>query len=56
MLRMFEARHSDFGKRIDVDQLASVLFCAFKRCEHARMICARVLTDDEDCLCFVEIF
>ena len=56
MLRMFEARHADFRQRIDMDQLATVLFRAFERRQHARMVGTGILTDDKDRLRLVEIF
>src|SRR5689334_9339807 len=53
---MFEASHAHFGQRVDMDQLATSTFRAFERRKHARMIRARILTDDEDRVGFVEIF
>ena len=48
VLRMFEACHSNFRQRIDVDQLATVSLCAFERGQHARMICAGILSNHKD--------
>ncbi len=46
----------DFRQRIDVDEFAAVSFGVFERRQHARMVCAGILTDDEDRLGLVEIF
>ena len=53
---MFEARHPDFGKWIDVNQLTSVLLRSFERTKHTRVIGARILTDNENRVGFVKVF
>src|ERR1051325_11504796 len=53
---MLEACHADFRERINMDQLAASSFRAFERRQHARMVRARILTNDKDRVRFVEVF
>ena len=43
-----EAQEARLGERVDGDDLRAVLLGMLKRGEHARMVGARVLPDDED--------
>ena len=53
---MFEPRHANLGKRIDMHQLAAIAFRLLQCSQHARMIRSRILSDDEDCLGKFEVF
>src|SRR5207237_6921252 len=48
VLRVLEASESGFGQRVDVDDFTAVPLRRLQRGEHARVACARILSDDED--------
>src|SRR5687768_1058939 len=48
VLRMFEADHPDFRKRVDVDQLATVSLRVLECGQHSRVVRSRVLPDYKD--------
>src|SRR4051812_33247775 len=53
---MLEASRPDFRQWIDVNDLRAASFRFLQRGQHARVIRARILADDEDCFCHVEVF
>ena len=55
ILWMFESSESCFWKRIDVNDVCTVVFCIPQCREHPRMIGSRVLSDDHDHISMIEV-
>jgi len=55
ILRIFEALGAGFGERVDADDFAAAGFRGLQRREHARVIRAGVLAEDENGVGFFEV-
>ena len=55
-LRMLKALQARLRKRIDADDLATAARRMLQRAQHARMIGARILSDDNNAISAIKIF
>jgi hypothetical protein len=55
LLRVLEPHQSGLGQRVDAEDLRAVTLRLFQRDEHARVVGPRVLPDDHDQPCPVDV-